>query len=290
MKFPLTKYEEVDLKYRNTMQIFITNNCNFSCKGCFARKVIKTKIKNMSISEYKKAINLCVDKNGKQVNLLGGEPLLHPKLKELIKIAKDKNLKITIYTNGALLNNYKPNDFTGVKIRVSIYSLLNHKAVISIPKTNIEFDANFMVSNKTTTDELLKTARYAETNYNCKNFFISSIRELDNKNKEFFEDTEITMPLLKYKKIIHSFLCHYEGTMTIHISKRGVFESTKTLALNKCRFVNYFIGGKIIQCPYDVVNLKYQKDFQFNTRHCQHNNTCLMSKLIFRKRKRLNEK
>ncbi|PIT88468.1 MAG: hypothetical protein COU29_01650 [Candidatus Magasanikbacteria bacterium CG10_big_fil_rev_8_21_14_0_10_36_32] len=71
--------------------------------------------------------------------------------------------------------------------------------------------------------------------------------------------------------------------MEIHVSKRGVFESTKTIAENKCRFANYFIGGQIIQCPYDVVNLKFQKDYTFNTRHCQQSNTCLMSKVVFKK-------
>jgi hypothetical protein len=71
--------------------------------------------------------------------------------------------------------------------------------------------------------------------------------------------------------------------MEIHISKRGVFESTKTLPDTKCRFSNQFIGGKVIQCPYDIVNMKFQTDYNFGTRDCQHNSTCLMSKIILRR-------
>ena len=141
-----------------------------------------------------------------------------------------------------------------------------------------------MVSRNTTAEELIESANYIEENYNSKVFFISSIRELDNLRKEFFDDTDLTMNLLNYKEIVHKFLQFYKGGMEIHISKRGVFESTKTLAEHKCRFANYFIGGKIIQCPYDAVNLKFQKDYQFNSRNCQQNNTCLMSKIILKRK------
>ena len=92
------------------------------------------------------------------------------------------------------------------------------------------------------------------------------------------------MPVLKYKELIHNFLERYSGNMEIHVSKRGVFESTKTLPDNKCKFANYFIGGKIIQCPYDVVNLKFQNDYEFGKRNCQQNNTCLMSKVIYKRK------
>ena len=138
-----------------------------------------------------------------------------------------------------------------------------------------------MISKDTTLKDLLETANYAESKFNCNVFFISSIRELDNKRNEFFDDTDITMNLIRYKELVCQFLNKYNGKMEIHISKRGMFESTKTMAENRCRFANYFIGGKIVQCPYDVVNCRFQNDYTFNKRHCQHNNTCLMSKIVY---------
>ena len=141
-----------------------------------------------------------------------------------------------------------------------------------------------MVSKKTTVEGLLKSASYLEDNFDSKVFFISSIRELDNPRKEFFDDTKICMPLFQYKELVHEFLDKYNGNMSIHISKRGVFESTKTLPDTKCNFANYFIGGKIVQCPYDVVNLKFQKGYEFGKRNCQQNNTCLMSKIILKRK------
>lgn len=130
---------------------------------------------------------------------------------------------------------------------------------------------------------MLSTANQVETLHSCKVFFISSLRELDNPNKEFFEDTDLTMPMLEYKKLVHQFLGTYNGSMEIHISKRGVFESTINLAGNKCKFANYFIGGKIIQCPYDIANGKFQDDYEYNKRYCQHNNSCMMAKIKLKK-------
>ena len=284
MRFPWHKYEELSLSRRNTLQIFITNACNLKCNGCFARKVIKENNSHISVKEYGDVIDEFLKKDGGQVNLLGGEPLLHPQLKILLQINKDKELKTTIYTNGYFLGKYNPEDFDAAKLRVSIYGAEDNKGAHNIPKTDIPFDANFMVSKNTNLEGLIKSAKHVEKNHNCNVFFISSIRELDNERQEFFDDTDICMPILKYKELVHDFLKKYDGEMDIHISKRGVFESTKTVADNKCRFANYFIGGKIIQCPYDVVNLKFQKDYEFDERYCQQNNSCLMSKIKLRKK------
>lgn len=284
MKFDWGKYEEVPLNRRNTLQIFITNRCNLRCKGCFARKVMDSKYDHISIEEYTGVIEDFLKKGGKQINLLGGEPLLHPNLREILEINLQRGIKTTIYTNGSLLGNYVPEDFEGTKLRISICSQdMQVKGIKHLKMTEIPFDANFMISKNTSLHEMLDCAYYVEENFNSKVFFISSIRELDNPWKEFFYDTKDTLPVIKYKELVHKFLEEYAGNLDIHISKRGVFESTKTLPDTQCRFANYFIGGKIIQCPYDIVNLKFQKDYEFNCRNCQQNNTCLMSKIVLKK-------
>ena len=282
MKFPLNKYIELPSKRKNTLQIFITNRCNLSCKGCFARNIMKTSNLDITIAEYTEVVKKFIDKGGQHINIIGGEPLLHPRLKRIIEITHCFDLSSHLYTNGLFLDRYKAMDFLTTKIRTSVYCKNKYnKAANKLPLTNIPIDVCYMVGKETTTNDLLGTAKFVENNYNCNVFFISSIRELDNKRHEFFDDTNITMNLIRYKELVCGFLNKYNGKMQIHISKRGMFESTKTMAENKCRFANYFIGGKIIQCPYDVVNCKFQKDYTFNKRHCQHNNTCLMSKIIY---------
>ncbi|MBT4165665.1 radical SAM protein [archaeon] len=287
MKFDWNKYDEKPLSRRNTLQIFITNACNLRCDGCFARNVMGEEGIHMSMEEYKKVLSEFLEKGGEQINLIGGEPLLHPKLKEILDLNKLNNIKTTIYTNGYFLDRFSREDFEGVKIRVSLYCKSGGvKSVSKLPKFNIPIEICFMVSRGNSVDELIESANYIEENYDCNVFFISSIRELDNDRKEFFDDTEISMNVLKYKELVHKFLDLYNGKMEVHVSKRGVFESTKTVADCKCRFANYFIGGKIIQCPYDVVNMKFQDGYEFGCRNCQQNNSCLMSKIVLIRRRK----
>ena len=285
MKFPWNKYEEIPLERRNTLQIFITSRCNLKCKGCFARRVMANHCGDISLEEYKDTVIKFMEKGGKQINILGGEPLLHPELRKILDINRENKIKTTIYTNGYFLKNYSKEDFEGAKLRISLCSQeMQDKQIKKLPITDIPFDANFMISKNTTLSEMLDCANHVEKNYNSKVFFIFSMRELDNPRQEFFDDTENTMSVIEYKELVHKFLEKYEGSMDIHISKRGVFESTKTIPDTKCRFANYFIGGKIIQCPYDVVNLKFQEGYEFNCRDCQQNSTCLMSKIILKRR------
>ncbi|MDO8517506.1 MAG: 4Fe-4S cluster-binding domain-containing protein [Nanoarchaeota archaeon] len=285
MYFPWNDYEEIASNRKNTLQVFITTRCNLKCNGCFAKNVMGEKAKDISLKEYSLVIDDFLEKDGKQINILGGEPLLHPKIREIVQINRDKNIKTTIYTNGSYLNRFNEKDFENAKLRLSLYCKSGkNKSLDSMIKTDFPIDVCFMVSSKTTKKELVETADELEKNYNTNVFFISSIRELDNPRKEFFDDTELSMNVLAYKELVHEFLQEYKGNMEIHISKRGVFESTKTIAGNKCKFANYFIGGKIIQCPYDTINLKFQKDYLFDTRNCQQNNSCLMSKIVVKRK------
>lgn len=293
MKFPWHKYEELPTTRRNTLQVFITNRCDSFCDGCFARNVMGNNSVDISVGEYERAVFEFISKGGKKINLLGGEPYLHPHLLKLISINKHNELPTTIYTNGHFIDKYSSEELQGSKIRVSVYSLsgnemgsikdfnsLMNKAI----SLQLEFDVNYMMSSFSTVYDMIEIARQAEKYLKCKVFFISSLRELDNHRKEFFDDTDLTMPILRYKEMVHKFLEEYEGDMEIHVSKRGVFESTLVSGFNSCRFSNYFVGGKIIQCPYDIVNLKYQEDYEFGKRFCQHNNTCMMTKVIYKKK------
>jgi MoaA/NifB/PqqE/SkfB family radical SAM enzyme len=239
----------------------------------------------MSLEEYTAIVDHAIERGAKQVNILGGEPLLHSGLGAMCAYNAGMDLKTTIYTNGTLLHTWLPHVSVFAKLRVSIYGEtgikgLDHLYVQDFPHV---FDANFMVGVGTTCDELLNVAEAVEEDFHCKVFFISSIRQLDN-HQDFFQDSPLTLPILEYKELVHKFLHHYEGNMEIHISKRGVFESTQSLPHCKCKFVNRFIGGGIIQCPYDVVNLMFQDDYRFDFRDCQQNNTCLMSKIVVRRR------
>lgn len=285
MKFPWYKYKELPLSKRNTLQVFITNRCNLKCDGCFARNVMTDNDKDISIVEFQDAVSNSIEKGAEQINILGGEPLLHPNIISFCYFLCNRNIKTTIYTNGTLLNKYDIGDFYGAKIRVSLDSFEGSKKAVKNLKDNwIQYiDANYMITTKTTAIELYNTANMLER-WGCQTFFMFNMQELVD-NRDFFDcsGNDLILPVMDYKKLIHEFLKMYDGNMEIHFSKRGVFESTLSLPHNKCKFANYFIGGKIIQCPYDIINLKYQNDYEYDSRYCQQNNTCQMSKIKIQK-------
>lgn len=83
-------------------QIEITNRCNFNCIMC-QRFPLKVPIKDMNLKIYKKIISKL--DSIKEIILTGwGEPLLHPELIEMIKIAKKFNKNVSLTSNGSLLS------------------------------------------------------------------------------------------------------------------------------------------------------------------------------------------
>ncbi len=91
-----------------TLIIEPTNMCNLKCPLCpKGNGTIKKKEGLMSFDRYK----LLIDELGSYAfNLIlqnYGEPFLNPKIFKMIKYAKQKNLKVTISTNGYLFNEEK---------------------------------------------------------------------------------------------------------------------------------------------------------------------------------------
>jgi len=82
----------------------LTNKCNFHCEFCPSDS--QTRLHGyMELSLVKKIFDeISKKKIVTTVNLhLMGEPTLHPKLNEILMYAKNKNVKVTLTTNGSTL-------------------------------------------------------------------------------------------------------------------------------------------------------------------------------------------
>jgi MoaA/NifB/PqqE/SkfB family radical SAM enzyme len=87
-------------------EIIITEYCNFKCPYCRGLdKLIFSdrKIKQLSLEEIKQIIDYwCVPLPIENIRLSGGEPTLHKDIIEIVKYAKNKQVKrIAISTNGS---------------------------------------------------------------------------------------------------------------------------------------------------------------------------------------------
>ncbi|MFC1622669.1 radical SAM protein [Patescibacteria group bacterium] len=86
-----------------------TTFCQLKCPGCY-RGLDKKDYKHVheDFLELKKQIDNFVSiRNIQTLSIAGGEPLLYPKIEELISYAHKKGLRTMIYTNGLALNEEK---------------------------------------------------------------------------------------------------------------------------------------------------------------------------------------
>ena len=86
--------------------ILITNSCNQKCSYCFAADEFKKK-KNQEIklSNFKKVLDFLKKSDDNIVRLMGGEPTLHSRFKDIIEYSLKNKFLVQIFTNGIFNNN-----------------------------------------------------------------------------------------------------------------------------------------------------------------------------------------
>lgn len=94
------------LHYPVSAFIELTSKCNLKCKHCYNNSGVSVKEINI---ELLKDLILEFDKNiVTSITISGGEPLLYPKLNDLLKFIDEETLiKVAVNTNGIMLNDDK---------------------------------------------------------------------------------------------------------------------------------------------------------------------------------------
>lgn len=86
---------------------YVTYRCNAYCNFCHFGEHEKFKKTPLAdFEDYKKNIEQIAKLGVKFLDLTGGEPLLHPKISEMVKFAKSLKLQTSITTNGLLYHKY----------------------------------------------------------------------------------------------------------------------------------------------------------------------------------------
>ena len=94
----LTRTPSLDELY-----IHLTSRCNLNCPHCYVSNRSNNTDKDLSISSLFKMVDQLADHGGKSIFFGGGEPLLHPEIKKILKYASTK-LEIYLLTNGTLID------------------------------------------------------------------------------------------------------------------------------------------------------------------------------------------
>jgi MoaA/NifB/PqqE/SkfB family radical SAM enzyme len=90
------------------LNVYITGKCNLNCKSCnaFAPLADNYLLTTESFENDCKRLSEIGEKQIPEIHILGGEPLIHPNLLELLGIARKyfPNATLKIVTNGVLLS------------------------------------------------------------------------------------------------------------------------------------------------------------------------------------------
>ncbi len=90
-----------------TLYLYIAGGCNLRCRHCWISPEFDP---GASLSSYldlaliEKAVEEAVPLGLTSIKLTGGEPLLHPRFREIVSLLASRKLKIMMETNGTLLD------------------------------------------------------------------------------------------------------------------------------------------------------------------------------------------
>jgi len=136
----------------------IVGHCNLNCKGCSHFSNLQNEKEFISIKTYEKDLKRLSElfDTIKRIKILGGEPLLHKDLNEIIKITRKilPETKIDIVTNGLLIIKLDPKILETIK-------QCNVKLIITIYK-NTEKIKKMILANIISSGILYET--YEEKN------------------------------------------------------------------------------------------------------------------------------
>lgn len=126
----------------------LTGNCNCRCLHCYGTFGLPSsgKIRSeLTLDEWKNVVDTIVKAGCKAVQLIGGEPLLHPQFNIILKYVSDSGIeKIDIFTNAYSLTEETADLISEVKasVRISLYgyNAETHDAITQHPGSFAKLD------------------------------------------------------------------------------------------------------------------------------------------------------
>ncbi len=163
--------------YPKTLQLHINTECNFNCKYCYSKKVVKNRPDWMNIITQAKKLKL------KRIEFLGGEPFFDKKIKDYIKKCEKERIDLTIYTNAILLTDEMIDFLTKLKISLLLVIKFDDKECYERYTTkNKKFYENLINIIKKCRRKNIKTIGHiiiTKKNINKINYLLNLSKKLD---------------------------------------------------------------------------------------------------------------
>src|SRR5215212_1216865 len=117
-------------KFAMVLQLEPLHTCNLTCTGCGRIREYSTSLKDMVPLE--KCLAAAIDCEAPMVSICGGEPLIYPKIEELVAGLREQGRIIYICTNGVFMRKKMREYFATVyspKMEPKLAELLKQELV-----------------------------------------------------------------------------------------------------------------------------------------------------------------
>jgi len=142
----MPRQDQTTLKHKLPKLDFnITNRCNFRCIHC-CFKSGECMHKEFSLNKIQKTLLEFKKLDGQRIDITGGEPMMRKDVYQIIKIAKNLQLKTELVTNGSLLSKNKLQKFKKLGL---------DDIAISLDGSNFQTYAKIRLVNKKTYDKVV---------------------------------------------------------------------------------------------------------------------------------------
>jgi MoaA/NifB/PqqE/SkfB family radical SAM enzyme len=204
---------------QDSILIEVNQICNLNCEYCFYHDHGRYK-EQMTLSMF----NEVLKNKPKNIFITGGEPFLNPNIIEMIKLAKSKNIKCSIFTNGIillkLLDTVDPQDiFENLdKIIISFDTFDNGYSLRTINSSSILKAIDKVLEYKSS----LLEVKICLNNYNIQLFrktvetliergvnylSINLVHDIDSSSKKF--DIKNTSEITEVYKVIQYYSTYF---------------------------------------------------------------------------------
>ena len=166
--------------FKKELRLILTEDCNYDCIFCHKEGMKKYEVAKLTPEDYSFLFEVCKETfNWDEVTLTGGEPYVRKDIDQIIKRIHDKEGKITIVTNGELINRHFDSLKYIHRINLSIHSMDSKK-----------YDN--IVQRKNKLPEILKNIAtiknfYPDLNLRLNSVIIRGENDDEEKIKEFIE-------------------------------------------------------------------------------------------------------
>lgn len=240
----------------------VTNDCNLSCKGCYACEQNRSKAGEMDIAKIERVIDEAVELGVAVILIAGGEPLLKKGILDIPQ--KYKSTLFVMFTNGLLLDSTVINELDTKNNLIPIISIEGSEATtderrgIGIFNSAMEvmsrldnadrlFGASITLTSKNY-DEVVKSDYLAElASKGCGTVFLIEYVPSDDNDMELCltDEQKKDLCLLKetsfneYNMLIVLLPGDEEKFGGCLASGRGFLHISSTGALEACPFAPY---------------------------------------------------